>query len=182
MPIVPDTKDWTWVLERPCPECGFDTTTVTRDAVPQLLRDNAAAWQVVLGGRDTLELRTRPSEDRWSTLEYACHVRDVFRLFDRRLHLMLDVDDPTFPNWDQDATAIADRYSEQDPRAVVAQLLDAANALADSFVNLSTEQWQRTGTRSDGAHFTVESFARYLTHDPVHHLHDVGGAAAGRGR
>lgn len=20
--IVPDTKDWTWVLERPCPECG----------------------------------------------------------------------------------------------------------------------------------------------------------------
>jgi hypothetical protein len=25
MTIVPDTKDWTWVLRRPCPECGFDT-------------------------------------------------------------------------------------------------------------------------------------------------------------
>ena len=24
VPIVPDGKDWTWVLERPCPECGFD--------------------------------------------------------------------------------------------------------------------------------------------------------------
>jgi hypothetical protein len=23
--IVPDTKDWTWVLDRPCPECGLDT-------------------------------------------------------------------------------------------------------------------------------------------------------------
>ena len=22
--ITPDTKDWTWVLERPCPECGFE--------------------------------------------------------------------------------------------------------------------------------------------------------------
>ena len=22
--ITPDTKDWTWVLERTCPECGFD--------------------------------------------------------------------------------------------------------------------------------------------------------------
>jgi hypothetical protein len=22
--ITPDTKDWTWVLERACPECGFD--------------------------------------------------------------------------------------------------------------------------------------------------------------
>jgi carbon-monoxide dehydrogenase large subunit len=31
MPIVPDDKDWTCVLERVCPECGFDTTAVDRD-------------------------------------------------------------------------------------------------------------------------------------------------------
>ena len=24
-PVPPDTKDWTWVLERPCPDCGFAT-------------------------------------------------------------------------------------------------------------------------------------------------------------
>jgi hypothetical protein len=36
-------------------------------------------------------------------------------------------------------------------------------------------QWQRTGSRSDGADFTVESFARYFIHDPVHHLYDVTG-------
>ena len=28
MPIVPDDKDWTWVLERPCPECGFDASAL----------------------------------------------------------------------------------------------------------------------------------------------------------
>src|SRR5690242_18838112 len=22
--VVPDTKDWTWTLERPCPDCGFE--------------------------------------------------------------------------------------------------------------------------------------------------------------
>jgi hypothetical protein len=33
--------------------------------------------------------------------------------------------------------------------------------------------WSRTGARSDGARFTVDSFARYMIHDPVHHLHDV---------
>jgi hypothetical protein len=27
--------------------------------------------------------------------------------------------------------------------------------------------------RSDGAQFTVESFARYLVHDPLHHEFDV---------
>ena len=34
MPIEPDTKDWTWVLERPCPECGFDASSVSFDDVP----------------------------------------------------------------------------------------------------------------------------------------------------
>ena len=27
MTIIPDTKDWTWVLQRPCPECGFTVET-----------------------------------------------------------------------------------------------------------------------------------------------------------
>jgi hypothetical protein len=36
-------------------------------------------------------------------------------------------------------------------------------------------QWERTGRRSDGARFTVETFARYFIHDPVHHLYDVTG-------
>lgn len=63
MAIEPDTKDWTWVLDRPCPECGFEA--------------------------------------------------------------------------------------------------------------LREDQWLRTGRRSDGASFTVESFARYFVHDPIHHVHDV---------
>ncbi|HEX6658909.1 MAG TPA: hypothetical protein VF065_12545 [Ilumatobacter sp.] len=28
MAIVPDDKNWTWVLERPCPDCGLETSTV----------------------------------------------------------------------------------------------------------------------------------------------------------
>ena len=52
--------------------------------------------------------------------------------------------------------------------------LEAAGAgLADSFAAVSGDQWQRTGNRSDGARFTVDTFARYLLHDPVHHVWDV---------
>jgi len=120
-------------------------------------------------------------EDRWSDLEYACHVRDVFRLFDVRLHLMLDEDDPTFANWDQDETAITDRYGEQDPATVAAELSSAAGRLADSFAAVPAEEHRRTGTRSDGARFTVDSLGRYLLHDPVHHLHDVGAGQHGAG-
>jgi hypothetical protein len=89
MTIEPDTKDWTWVLQRPCPECGLDTRDIDRDQIGAMVRANAASWQSLLA-------------------------------------------------------------------------------------------WQRTGSRSDGAHFTIESFARYFVHDPIHHLHDVTGARAGR--
>jgi hypothetical protein len=43
--IIPDTKDWTWVLRRPCPECGLDTSSVTRAGIPAMITANAAAWQ-----------------------------------------------------------------------------------------------------------------------------------------
>ena len=43
--ITPDTKDWTWVLQRPCPECGFDTQGFPVEAVPGMIMANVAAWQ-----------------------------------------------------------------------------------------------------------------------------------------
>jgi DinB superfamily len=175
MAIAPDTKDWTWVLQRRCPECGYDAAATTRPVVPGLIRENTAAWDALLRRRSPADLRTRPRDDRWSDVEYACHVRDVFQIFDRRLVLMLEADDPTFPNWDQDATAVADRYQDQDPGLVCGQLVEAGHRIAGRFAALTDTQWERRGSRGDGARFTVDSFARYLIHDPVHHLHDVGG-------
>ena len=158
------------MLEKPCAECGFDVRTFPRDLIGSMIRDNARRWQSVLAHPDVAR---RPSDDRWSALEYACHVRDVFRLYDERLRMMLEHDDPEYPNWDQDATAVEQRYLEQDPRRVARELLEAADGLAERFEDVEGTQWRRTGTRSDGARFTIESFARYLIHDPIHHLHDV---------
>ncbi|MFI6446138.1 DinB family protein [Kitasatospora sp. NPDC050543] len=172
--ITPDTKDWTWVLLRACPDCGLDTPAVAREDIAGLVRGNASAWQVVLAG-DEAEVRRRPRPEVWSALEYACHVRDVFRLFRLRLDLMLDQEGPLFANWDQDATAVAERYAQQDPAVVAGELAEAAEMLALGFEGVRGEQWQRTGDRSDGARFTVESFSRYLIHDPLHHLYDVTG-------
>jgi hypothetical protein len=170
MPIEPDTKDWTWVLERPCPECGFDTSALVLDQVPELVRANAAAWRTVL---DDDRVHDRPSDDVWSALEYGCHVRDVLRLYDERLALMLEHDDPHFPNWDQDATAVEEHYDRQSPSVVADELESAAFDLASRFETVSDDGWERTGRRSDGVTFTIATFARYFVHDPVHHLHDV---------
>jgi len=173
MPIVPDTKDWTWVLDRPCPECGFDSRTFPREQVPDLIRANAADWHELLTSAPGGLLATRPADDRWSAVEYACHVRDVFDLYDYRLSLMLDEDDPDFPNWDQDDTAVEQDYGSQDPVVVLEELEASARKLARNFATVEGDSWERTGNRSDGAHFTVETFARYLVHDPIHHADDV---------
>ena len=55
------------------------------------------------------------------------------------------------------------------------ELGQSAQVIANHFQGVTGDQWQRTGNRSDGASFTVETFARYFIHDPLHHLYDVTG-------
>ena len=57
---------------------------------------------------------------------------------------------------------------------VADELSRAAEQIARRFDAVPATAWDRTGVRSDGSAFTVESLARYFIHDPVHHLHDVG--------
>jgi hypothetical protein len=170
MPITPDTKDWTWVLERPCEQCGFDATQFARETISDATREDSKAWIPILERED---VKVRPRDDRWSPLEYACHVRDVYRTFDKRLALMLSEDNPTFPDWDQDATAVAERYDLQDPAAVSHDLFSTAETYAYRFGSVTGSDWERPGIRSNGSHFTVSSLALYGLHDSHHHLWDV---------
>ena len=170
--IEPDDKDWTWVLQKACPDCGFDARSVAGPQVASRLRANAAGWPRIL---ERANVRGRPQPRVWSPLEYGCHVRDVCRLFELRLKLMRSEVDPAFENWDQDATAIADAYGAQDPAVVSGELSAAAESAAAAFDNVAEGDWARTGRRSNGSVFTIETLGQYFLHDVTHHLHDVHG-------
>ncbi|MFI6956886.1 DinB family protein [Nocardia sp. NPDC050408] len=191
MPFVPDVKNWTWVLERSCLECGFDPESVTYAAVPDLAREYAGRLAATLGRPDAA---VRPNDSTWSALEYAAHVRDVCRIFTYRAAIAartdavdpkvpgfdakgLDSADgvPVFSNWDQDVTAGADQYDKQDPRKVAGELSDAAEAVARAFASVPEAALGNQARRSDGSVFTVESLAVYFLHDVIHHVHDVRG-------
>jgi hypothetical protein len=169
--LVPDTKNWTWVLDRACPECGFDASTCPAESVADLIRTNAAAWQRLLS--DGAVRQGRRDASTWSSLEYACHVRDVYRRYDDRIARMLAEDDPLFSNWDQDASAVEERYEQQDPGVVIADLGQYADQLAGRLDGLTETEWRRAGRRSDGAGFTVATISRYMVHDTIHHVWDV---------
>lgn len=171
----PDSKDWTWVLERPCDDCGYDTATIDRDQLGALVRTNGATWRRLLGRGDLVSQRP-PADDGqvvWSALEYGAHVRDVYRVFLDRLTEMLTEDDPTFVDWDQNEAAIVGDYADEDPGRVAYDLALTAGKVADTLDRVSADGWDRPGERSDGRRFTVESLARYLLHDANHHAADA---------
>lgn len=169
----PDTKDWTWTLTRRCDQCGFAAGEVDPADFAERAFIAAEEWVQIL--RSSPAVSARPQPDVWSPLEYGAHVRDVYRLYDARLAQMLNEDSPTFANWNQDETAIKERYKEQDPEVVADELEDAAQRLAARIRSLKPEQYRRRGIRSDGAEFTVVTLIQYFLHDVIHHLWDVTG-------
>lgn len=169
----PDTKDWTWTLTRRCEQCGFAAGEVGVAEVPERAFVAAEEWVAIL--RSSPAVEERPEPGVWSPLEYGAHVRDVYRLFDERLALMLTEDEPTFDNWNQDEVAVAMRYAEQDPEVVADELEAAALAFVARVRALRPDQLDRRGNRSNGSQFTVATLSQYFLHDVIHHLWDVTG-------
>jgi len=173
----PDTKDWTWTLDRRCPDCGLAAGEIAWEEVADRAEVAALEWVQIL--RSSPAVTARPRPDVWSPLEYGAHVRDVYRLFDTRLLSMLDEDQPTFANWNQDDTAVAERYQESDPDEVAEELAAAAATFIARLTAVEASQRDRRGYRSDGAEFTVTTLAQYFLHDVIHHLWDVTGQQDG---
>ncbi|MGO1317675.1 MAG: DinB family protein [Cellulomonadaceae bacterium] len=170
--VPADTKDWTWVLDAHCPECDVAVGDVDPALVAERIPAQIVRWQAVLRRPQSL---SRPRPDVWSPLEYACHVRDVYGVFAERTRLVLERDGASFPDWDQDATAVEARYRESDPAQVAEELADAGQDYAEMLCRVPADAWGRGAVRSNGSRFTLGSLTQYFLHDVEHHLADVGG-------
>jgi hypothetical protein len=171
---MPDTKDWTWVLARPCSECGFVAADVAPADVPASVREAGERFAAAMSRPD---VRERPAPDVWSPLEYTCHVRDVCRVMRSRIELILSGDGSTpvtFADWDQDATAVTGKYWRSDPSVVARQVDEAADAAAGAFERPQDDQWSWPALRSNGSVFTAATLGQYFVHDLHHHLWDIG--------
>ena len=175
--IVPDDKDWTWVLRRRCDACGLEAGTVPREELGERMFLVAEEWVQILRSNPAVEVRPDPAV--WSPLEYGAHVRDVYVITSERIELMLTRDGAQFANWDQDEAARLSRYADSDPEDVATDLEAAAQRLVSQVAEIEPAAWQRRGTRSDGSVFTVTTFLQYVLHDLVHHLWDVTGQQDG---
>lgn len=168
----PDTKDWTFTTTEVCSECGYDPASVADEQIADALRATASRWAAVLTRPDA---RQRPAPQVWSPLEYACHTRDVHRVFTGRVTQMRTEDEPHFASWDGDQASVESRYYAQDPAAVSAELAAATERAADEYDGVTGSAWSRSGIRGGGGTFSISSLGHYHLHDVTHHLHDVRG-------
>ena len=169
---TPDAKDWTVVLTEVCAECGIDVRALHPGQVAALLRGSVPLFTAALrapGAREHKDPKV------WSTHEYCAHVADMLQVMNARLALMLEVDAPTFPDWDPDEAALRGAYAQLPAAEVARRLDDSASLFAAALESLADEQMPRMGTRSNGAVFTTATLAQYAWHDAAHHLHhDLG--------
>ncbi len=170
-PARPDTRDWTFVVTEPCPQCGFRPGQ-PHATIAARLRASVPRWQEVLARPD---VAIRPEPDVWSALEYAGHVLDLSRVFTVRVEQMRSQDRPTFRDWDGEQAAVEGDYNARDPRSVAADQAIVANRAAELFDGLPEGAWNRTGLRGDGKLFTIAGLADYWLHEVEHHLADVNG-------
>jgi hypothetical protein len=170
----------------PCAECRFDPTSVDDVAgeIDALGRKFAAPLTRYLPGEDgPALLRIRPEPGTWSALEYACHVRDVLRLFEQRTRAMVAEPGVAFGWWDHEAAVVEDAYNDEEPAEVAEQIAAATATYASTLRGLDPDQWSAAGERRPGEVFTVGQLARYGLHEAKHHQLDIGrGLRAARGR
>jgi S-DNA-T family DNA segregation ATPase FtsK/SpoIIIE len=148
---------------------------LARADIAPSLRALATRYDEVLYDHDPTALRAHPLHNVWSALEYACHMRDVYRVQRERVLLALDKTEPAFAPMRRDERVVEERYNDQPPREVAREVREAAAALAATLVSLDDGAWSRTGIYNypERRVRTVEWIGRHTVHEGEHHLRDI---------
>jgi hypothetical protein len=173
-------EGWQWARAQtePCPQCGENAAAIEREQLGPALLSAAEAWRSFLVAADETYLRTIPAPGVFSPLQYGAHVRDIQRVYGDRIILMLEQDNPVFPQFNPDENAWS-AFNEIEAEVLAEQIREQAQRLADILAELEPDDWSRTMVRdggSDGVYsFTVAGLASYAVHESRHHLRDANG-------
>lgn len=173
-----------WDAPRPgwvCGQCGFEYDALDLAATPELAKELAGryrSWLVDEAQTNIDSWRRRPDADTWSALEYACHVRDCFALYDWRIRKVLDEERPVLPPMRRDEVVTEKAYNQQEPPSVAVETERNAGSLSTLLANVAGESWERVGIR-EGEELSVAWMARNVVHEAVHHLADIDAVLAG---
>jgi hypothetical protein len=162
-----------------CGECGFDY-----DADPEVypsMTDVVVDMAALLRATAPDVLRVRQEPNRWSPLEYACHLRDVLLVQRERVLAARRTDGYTCEPMGREERVEHDGYAEQAPEAVARQLTDAALLFTTVLDRLAPGDWDRTVRYfyPEPEWRSLRWVARHTAHEVRHHLLDIRRQLAG---
>ncbi len=157
-------------LNRRCPVCGIDPTSVRPPDAIVAIRSYPRRYRGLLVRLDDEEgagiVTRRPGPGQWSALEHAVHVADVLEAVARALERVRLHDDPTVdvevgPPGQEPVDAVLDRLE-----AASEQLASVADAMAG-------KDWQRSGRLPTGEPVTALALLGHAVHVGAHHRREV---------
>jgi hypothetical protein len=93
-----------------CESCGLRYGDLTPSAALGLIRSHPAQYRRRLQHLSVDVLRRRPASGVWSALEYACHVRDVYDVYETRVRRGLTEHEPVLEPMRNDERAAQRAY------------------------------------------------------------------------
>ena len=117
--------------------------------------------------------RRRPPDGKWTILENACHLRDIEFVYAERFTKTAFQERPSYGMLDNDRTAAALRYNEQDPRVVAKEFASRRSDTLTLLRALPHAAWQRTGVHPLRGELTLEALAEHLARHDESHLERI---------
>lgn len=115
----------------------------------------------------------RDGADGWTILEVLCHLRDFDGIFQGRVRLMLDQDNPLLTAYDHLALAVENDYNNQDFSQVLAELNQSRADFVALFNSLSAEQWERGGVHPEAGAITLTDSLMQVSHHDSDHIEQI---------
>lgn len=130
---------------------------------PQQLRDAVA-------GLTPEQLRVRPVEGRWSTLEVVCHLADCEQFFDDRLKRTIATDRPLLLGGQGGRYPEPLRYHDRDIEEELDLITLIRRQMARILRLLPEGAWGRTAVHSETGLVTLRQLVLHAVRHQEHHL------------
>lgn len=120
------------------------------------------------------EMKTRPAPDKWSVQEVLAHLEDVedFGMRDR-VEVMLELDNPRLPAFDQEARVAEMRYDRKDPRRTLASFARKRKKNLQWLRKIRPAQLRRRGLHEQVGEITVKELCNEWAFHDLGHLKQI---------
>jgi len=173
-------EGWQWprIQYEPCPQCGFNPSSIPPEELGGRAVELAAGWREFLVGADEAYLRAIPEPGVNSPLQYGAHVRDILKVYGERMVLAVEQDNPTVPMFNP-PQEVWEAYNALEVEDLAADIEARAQRLAGIGATMDPSSWTRIVVNDRGQYgvytFTVAGLARNSVHEAHHHLLDAKG-------